>query len=168
MKKRMMSLLWELIKDCKRSDRELAKVLGFSQPTTSRMRNELVKDGMVTQFTVIPDLPRMGYEVAAFTFLKVRLGPEIDRPEMRIKGREWAMKQPNMVYATGCEGMGMNGLIVSVHKDYSDYYQFVIDLRGAWGPEMLDIQSFLVSLKNREVVTKPFSLRYLEGLQKGT
>jgi DNA-binding Lrp family transcriptional regulator len=168
MKKRLMNLLWELVKDSKRSDRELAKVLGVSQPTVTRMRNKLVKDGMVTQFTAIPDFPRMGYEVAAFTFVKIKLGPEFDRPEMRKKGKEFAMKQPNIVYSTGCEGMGMNGLIVSVHKDYSDYYQFIIELRGAWAAEMLDIQSFLVSIKNKDVVTKPFSLRYLEELQEAT
>ena len=162
MKKTMMSLLWELVEDSKRSDRQLAKVLGVSQPTVTRMRNKLVRDGTVTQFTVMPDLPRMEYEVAAFTFLKVKLGPEFDRPEMRKRGREWAMKQPNIVYSTGCEGMGMNGLIVSIHKDYSDYYQFMLKLRGAWATEMLDIQSFLVSLKNPEVVTKPYSLEYLQ------
>ena len=42
MKKRMMSLLLELLKDSKRSDRELAKVLGVSQPTVTRMRQRLV------------------------------------------------------------------------------------------------------------------------------
>jgi DNA-binding Lrp family transcriptional regulator len=168
MKKIMMNLLWELIKDSKRSDRDMAKVLGVSQPTTTRMRTALVNEGMIKKFTVIPDLPKMGYDVAAFTFVKIRLGTEFDREEMRKKGKDWAMKQPNIVYSTGCEGMGMNGLIVSIHKDYSDYYQFVIELRGAWATELLDIQSFLVSLKNTEVVTKPYSLEYLEKLQEKT
>jgi len=35
MKKRMMSLLLEYLKSSKRSDRELAKVLGVSQPTVT-------------------------------------------------------------------------------------------------------------------------------------
>ena len=168
MKKIMMSLFWEFVKDSKRSDRDLAKIVGISQPSVTRMRNTLVKEGIVKKFTVIPDLSKMGYDLAAFTFLKIKLGPEFDRPELRKKGREWTMKQPNIVYSTGCEGMGMNGLVVSIHKDYSDYYQFVIELRGAWATEMLDIQSFLVSLKNTEVITKPFSLEYLEKLQERT
>ena len=168
MKKRMMSLLLELIKDSKRSDREIAKVLGVSQPTVTRMRQRLVREGVIQEFTVIPDLPRMGYEVAAFTVVKTKLGSENEMLEMRKRGKEWALKQPNVVYATGCEGMGMNGLIVSIHKDYSDYYQFIIELRGAWAAEMLDMQSFLISLKNKEVVMKPFSLKYLEELQEKT
>ena len=40
--KRMMNLLLEFLKDSKRSDRELAKVLGVSQPTVTRMRQRLV------------------------------------------------------------------------------------------------------------------------------
>jgi len=59
MKKRMMSLLLELLKDSKRSDRELAKVLEVSQPTVTRMRSRLVKEGMIREFTIIPDNTRL-------------------------------------------------------------------------------------------------------------
>jgi DNA-binding Lrp family transcriptional regulator len=45
MKKNEMRLLVELIKNCSRSDRKLAKVLGTSQPTVTRMRNRVVKEG---------------------------------------------------------------------------------------------------------------------------
>ena len=62
MKKIMMRLLLELMKDSKRSDRELAKVLGVSQPTVSRMRSRLVKEGIIREFTVIPNFVKMGYE----------------------------------------------------------------------------------------------------------
>jgi len=41
-RERMLRLLLELLKDSKRSDRELAKVLGVSQPTVSRTRSRLV------------------------------------------------------------------------------------------------------------------------------
>jgi len=63
MKKIMMRLLLELMKDSKRSDRELAKVLGVSQPTVSRMRSRLVKEGIIREFTVIPNFVKMGYEI---------------------------------------------------------------------------------------------------------
>ena len=55
MKKKEMRLLVELIKNSCRSDRNLAKVLGTSQPTVTRMRNKLVKEGIIQEFTVIPD-----------------------------------------------------------------------------------------------------------------
>jgi len=61
MEKKMTSLLLELLKDSKRSDREIAKVLGVSQPTITRMRQRLVKEGAIKEFTVIPDFVRMGF-----------------------------------------------------------------------------------------------------------
>ncbi|MDH5664027.1 MAG: winged helix-turn-helix transcriptional regulator, partial [Candidatus Bathyarchaeota archaeon] len=63
MKKRMMNLLLELLKNSKRSDREIAKVVGVSQPTITRMRQRLVREGAIKHFTVIPDLVKMGYEI---------------------------------------------------------------------------------------------------------
>jgi DNA-binding Lrp family transcriptional regulator len=60
MKQKMRQLLSELLKDSKRSDRELAKTLKISQPTVSRMRHTLVKKKVITQFTAIPDPANLG------------------------------------------------------------------------------------------------------------
>jgi len=56
MKTKVRKFLLELLKDSKRSDREIAKVLGVSQPTITRMRNRLVQEGVIQEFTIIPDL----------------------------------------------------------------------------------------------------------------
>ncbi len=61
-------LLSELLKDSKRSDRELAKVLSVSQPTVTRRRNSLVKEGTIQEFTIIPDFAKLGFEIMAFSF----------------------------------------------------------------------------------------------------
>ena len=42
-KQKMIDLLYGLIKNSKRSDRELAKVVGISQPTITRMRKNFEK-----------------------------------------------------------------------------------------------------------------------------
>ena len=47
MKERMMRVLLEYLKDSKRSDREIAKIVGVSQPTITRMRQRLVKEGAI-------------------------------------------------------------------------------------------------------------------------
>lgn len=62
-------LLFELLKNSKRSDRELAKVLGVSQPTITRRRKELEKTA-IEEYTIIPKWEKFGYEIAAFTFLE--------------------------------------------------------------------------------------------------
>ena len=43
-----LRVIRELIRDCRRSDRELAKPAGVSQPTVSRIRPRLEKEGIWT------------------------------------------------------------------------------------------------------------------------
>jgi DNA-binding Lrp family transcriptional regulator len=63
-----VKLISELMKDSRRSDRELVRVLGISQPTVGRMIKRLEKDGVINEYTMIPDLSRLGIDIVAFTF----------------------------------------------------------------------------------------------------
>src|SRR5512136_1409157 len=65
-------LLFELMKDSHRSDRQLAKSLEVSQPTVTR-RRAMLEENYTEGYTVIPKLGRIGFEIAAFTFLKSKL-----------------------------------------------------------------------------------------------
>ena len=49
-----LKLISELIKNSRRSDRELAKAIGISQPTVSRIRVRLEKQGLV-DYSAVPD-----------------------------------------------------------------------------------------------------------------
>jgi DNA-binding Lrp family transcriptional regulator len=157
MKKRMMNLLLELLKDSKRSDRELAKVLDVSQPTVSRMRSRLVKEGVIKEFTVIPDFTKMGYEIMAITCVKIN---EKMIMEIEKKAEEYMKTQPNIIFAGGgAQGMGKNGLMISLHDSYSDFSNFLTNHMIYWGDNIDDHFSILVSLRER--IVKPFSLKYL-------
>ncbi len=48
---RMKKLLLELLKNSHRSDRQLAREMGTSQPTVTRMRNKLEKNGWIKEYT---------------------------------------------------------------------------------------------------------------------
>lgn len=65
-----LKLLSELMKDCRRSDRELAKAIGTSQPTVSRMISRLEKEGVIKEYTMIPDFSKVGLEIMALTSVK--------------------------------------------------------------------------------------------------
>lgn len=80
MKKIMMSLLFELLKNSKRSDRELAKILGVSQPTVTRMRGRLVKEGMIKEWTIIPDFVKIGYRIMAIITVQIAKKAAKERP----------------------------------------------------------------------------------------
>ena len=62
-------ILFELMKDSHRSDRQLAKSLGVSQPTVTR-RRAMLEENFIEGYTVIPKFGQIGFEIAAFTFLK--------------------------------------------------------------------------------------------------
>jgi DNA-binding Lrp family transcriptional regulator len=162
MKKKMIDLLLELLRDSKRSDREIAKILGVSQPTVTRMRNKLVKDGMIQGWTIIPNFVKMGFEILAITCVKVK---ESKMLELEKTATEYFQKKPNVVMAAGgAQGMGMNGVMVSIHKSYSDFSNFLTNHMIYWGDNIDDHCSILISLGQR--VVKPFSLKYLAQLKE--
>lgn len=65
-----LKLLSELMKNSRRSDRELAKAIGTSQPPVSRMISRLEKEGVIKEYTMIPDFSKVGLEIMALTFIK--------------------------------------------------------------------------------------------------
>jgi Lrp/AsnC family transcriptional regulator for asnA, asnC and gidA len=160
MKKKMLNLLLELLKDSKRSDREIAKILGVSQPTITRTRQRLVKEGAIKEFTVIPDFVKLGYEIMAIIFFKLKVAKASIG-----KAIEVTRERPNIIFASEAEGMGKNGVIISLHKSYTDYSKFLSDLRSEGGDDLQDYDAVLISLEER--ILKPLSLKYL-GEQKET
>ena len=64
-----LQLVSELVRNCRRSDRELAKVLHVSQPTVTRTRARLEKQGLI-EYGASPNLPELGYKIMAVVFGK--------------------------------------------------------------------------------------------------
>jgi DNA-binding Lrp family transcriptional regulator len=156
--KERMNLLFELIKGARRSDRELAKSLRISQPTVTRKRTRLEMEGLIEEYTIVPNLARIGFEIIAFTFLAFMEST----PELLERAREWCRKKPNVIFASDGEGLGMNSIIVSVHKNYASFSKLITTLRQDWQPNLKDAQSFILSMNRPELTVKPFSFRYLE------
>jgi len=157
-KKLAKKLLIELLRDSKQSDRALAKKLGVSQPTITRTRTKLEREGYIKHYTFIPDMRKIGLEILAFTFVK--MNPTVLTEEMIDKVREYAAKFPNGIFASTGEGMGMTGVIVGVHRDYRDYAKKLAMFRSDWGKYLEDIQSFVMTTE--EGVIKDFSFKYIE------
>jgi len=153
-----LKLLSELLKNDYRSDRELAKALGVSQPTVSRTLNKLKEEGVVKEHTIIPDFRKLGIELLAFTFgvwsaEKIRNFTEKERIE---KAKKFLSDHPNVVFASSGEGLGMERVMVTFHKDYAGYSEFIKEAREEWGGSVR-LESFIVDLKSA-VAPFPFSL----------
>jgi DNA-binding Lrp family transcriptional regulator len=159
MKRQMLlKLLKALLENSKRSDRELAKVVKASQPTVTRNRKLLSK--YIRSYTIVPEFSKIGYEIISFTFAKARTydPKKVDTRLPAIK--EWFMNQHNVVFVSDGEGLGKDFAVISLHKDYSRYADFIRDCNLNFADIMSDFQSFVVSLKTG-VIMKPFDLVYL-------
>jgi DNA-binding Lrp family transcriptional regulator len=155
------AILWELIKNCRRSDRELAKVLKISQPTITRRRGRIEKN-LIEGYTAIPKWEKIGFELIAFTFVKTNRSYSDYKKGSAIlnTGREWIMKQPNIAFALPGEGLEWDGVIMSYHKSYSDYAEFKIKLDQDLSNIIIESRSFIAPTKEN-MVTKPLHFKYL-------
>jgi DNA-binding Lrp family transcriptional regulator len=155
---KLVKLLKELIRNSRRSDRELAKTLRVSQPTVTR--NRKLAESYVKSYTVVPDFQKIGYEIFAITFAKAKT---YDKKEVETKleaQKKWAMQHPNVFFASDGEGLGKDAVILSLHKDYSKYADFMREYTINFAEFISDVQSFIVSLKTGMII-KPFDLKYL-------
>jgi DNA-binding Lrp family transcriptional regulator len=157
---RLIKLLSELIKNSKRSDRDLAKILDISQPTITRLRKTLEKEA-IEQYTVIPNLSYLGFDIIALTFARSK---ELVEP-LWDKGKKWAHEQPNVVYLSTGQGMDADALMVSIHKDYADFVKLYQTFRKDWGEHLQNFGIFLISVKG-SVQMKKFSFNHLVGVYK--
>ena len=154
-------LLFELVKNCRRSDRDLAKILNVSQPTITRKRAFIEKE-FIDSYTAIPKWSKIGYNLFVITLVKVRA--EVASKEkydaVRKRALLWLSRQPNVLMSTGSRGGGVDSFMISLHKTYADFDKFVHDYRLELGDLIDDSQSIIVNLAGDEVV-RHFSLKSL-------
>lgn len=158
---RLFRLLLEYLKDSSRSDKQMAKVMGVSEPTIARMKRRLVEDGLVEHFSVIPNFSKIGYEIMAFSCVKFK--PE-KLAEIEGKAKEWAQRNHEIIFTSRAEGMGMHAVTISLHKNYAEYDKFLRKNKIEWRGLLEEVHFMLVDLKGEN--TKSFSLRSLAEKQK--
>jgi DNA-binding Lrp family transcriptional regulator len=155
-KEKLVDLLYELMKSSKRSDRELARIIKVSQPTITRLRKNLENSGLIREYTVMPALERIGFEIAAFSFVWTSPLHETMKPI-----EDWVLENRRILFSSLGRGIeGKTFMIVSIHKDYTDFSQFGRELRSILGSKVVSVESFLISLKTD--IVKHFSLKNLE------
>ena len=147
-----LKLIAELMKNSRRSDRQLAKALGVSQPTVTRTRCRLEKEGYLREYTVIPDFVKLGFQLASFILVRGRkeLSAEEKEKARQISMKDMAERAPNeiVLFNRGMGG-GYTGVIVSFHKSYSDYSKLVARIREYPFVDTSATLSFIVDLNDK-------------------
>ena len=159
---KMYALMNELLIDSSRSDRELGKIIGASQPTVSRTKKVLIEKGLIQGFSAIPNFYEIGYELMVISFVKIKTN--LSSNEERQKGhnvvQEWMDNQNNVAFASYCRGCESDGLMISFHANYKDFDQFIQKHNRELGYLLLDVKNVIVNLDNDQIL-KQFTLKNL-------
>jgi DNA-binding Lrp family transcriptional regulator len=150
-------LLSELMKNSRRSDRELAKAIGVSQPTTTRLRTKLEKEGYIKEYTIIPNFNKIGYTIMAMNFVK--LDPKITNKDIegfRAEHPQTIGKDPfGVVLIHRGMGLGYDAVIVSFHQTYSSYDEFRSFVKHFMGESITEMNVFLINLDEEKNTLPP-------------
>jgi len=142
-----LKLISELMKNSRRSDRDLAKTIGVSQPTVTRTRSKLEKEGIIREYTMIPNFSRLGYKIMALTFaLSQSLDKEAAEKARKLLVDKVKDKKFEFIMLERGNGLGFDAVIVSVHEDYSSYLKVFEWLKQFDFLDVTKIDSFLINL----------------------
>ena len=164
MKDSELKVIIELLKNCHRSDRELARAIGVSQPTLSRIREKLEKQGMIKEYTIIPNYSQLGFKLLSITFTKMKgpLSKEI-LDDMKKRARNTMSEHPSALIL-GNTGMGCNADYVAIafHKDYTEYTEFMRDIKQYPNVNINETKSFIIDLNEKDQM-QTLSFSHLAG-----
>ena len=155
-------LSW-LMKNSKISDRKLAKIIGVSQPTVTRGRAKLEKEGML-KYTAIPNFAKLGFEIIAISFYSWT--PEAtcklseNQEEILNKLSAFLSKHKNIIFTSKGRGFGMERVMISVHESYSDYTELMNAVNMEWGSYLDQTKSFIISTKI-DIIGRHLGFEYL-------
>lgn len=157
-----LELLAELLKNSRRSERELAKVIGTSQTTVTRTLRKLEREGYIREYTIIPDFEKLGFKILAMTFLKrpKDVSPEELEKLMKL-GKDIAEKSGmRSVLALRGMGLGYDVSIVSIHEDYTSFLETIEGIKQFPHADIASVQSFLIDLSDK-VQYRPFTFSFI-------
>jgi len=114
---RNLAVLNELLKNCKQSDRYVAKIAKVSQPTVTRTRQVLEKTGIIKNYYAIPDYAELGYEFGAVTMVVGPLNLSI-------------LSEHSPVAIAPAIAGESDFVLITLHRSMDDYRAFLKKVKG--------------------------------------
>ncbi len=141
-------LIAELMRNCRRNDKELAKAIGSSRATVARVRTKLEKEGVVQGYAMVPDFSKIGFPLMSFTF--ARMKEQIPENAIRKTKEQISEMLGKMCFtyllSMGGEGYDADRVVLAVHENYSAYSSFLQRIKQHPLVKIDDVKSFIVSL----------------------
>jgi len=143
LKNREKEVFIHLLENARMPDKHIAKLLNTTQPTVTRIRQKLEKAGYIKGYKPIVDLQKLGIGLIVITlfritdFSKTEEIKKVVVPDLR--------KMPEVILVAEGEGMGKTSLIVTMHKDFPDFEEWMIALRKKYGKYVEEEEQFFFS-----------------------
>ncbi len=132
-------LLGELLKDSKRSYRELAKAIGVSAATVINHVQRLESAGVIKDYSIRLDHERLGYELTVITEITVSKGKLLETEEE-------IAKIPNACAVYDVTGL-TDAMVVAKFKSRSDLSEFTKKLLAMPYVERTNTHVVLTTMK---------------------
>jgi DNA-binding Lrp family transcriptional regulator len=114
------------------------------------MIKKLKEQGIIKEFTVVPDFSKLGYGLMVFNFIKLKeklKSTELDE----FREPNFAKKHPHaeIINAKGI-GLAKDAVFVTFFKDYSSYTEFKHLTKNVCS-QVAEAETFLVNLKDKSL-----------------
>jgi DNA-binding Lrp family transcriptional regulator len=167
-----LKLISELMKDSRRSDRELAQAIGVSQPTVSRIIASLEKQAVIREYTIIPDFRKLGYQLVGITMVKRKKAPTTEEMgEIRKKSKELEKENPNAdLMAVYGMGFDKDVLFITFYESYEAYTKGMELVRQMPYLKLEENETFLVDLNDQShfrILSMSEIAKHILTLKKG-
>ncbi len=144
-----IKVLAELMKNSRRSDRQIARAIGVSQPTVSRIISRLEKKGAIKEYTVIPDFRMLGYNILGMSRLNVSEASKPELNSVRTNALQMEKDNPNafLMALNGLAG-NKNRVFMVLYQTYSDYINVKRIVENASFVDVASVDTFLADLND--------------------
>lgn len=143
------SIISELLKNSRISDRGLAKKLGVSQPTVTRRRVHIEKEKLL-EYTAIPNFGELRLVILAITFAS--WDHKVSPDEKVSEAQKFLSEHPNIIFVSTGRGLHSDRVCISLHKNYADYTKLLSEFRTEWEKYFTILDSFVISLKGDNIL----------------
>jgi len=115
-------------------------------------------------YTAIPNFGKLGFEILALSFYRWK--PEANSELIENRGAilrklgAFLASYKTIIFTANGQGFGMEKMMISVHKSYTDYSRLMDAVRLEWGQYLSQSSSFIISLTT-EVVGRELTFKHL-------
>ena len=144
LKKREKKVLIELLKNGRKPDKHIAKDIGTTQTTVTRIRQKLERDEYVENYRARANLKKVGLSIIITTVFE---WTDQTKQDIFNEAKKYILAHESVVFFGRGEGMsGKTAIIITVHKNYHDYDDFMKGLRRKWDMYIRDLEYFTTAI----------------------